>query len=127
MLFKTKKVALRDDLQNVLDTNKIKRNTKNKALLNDLLKDAETVEYALTCRKGKRFGVMVTTDQRLLWVSTIAGMPDVYTIDRSEITGLDSSTNSANLTTFTINQAGQKTVFDYGQKKAVVELVKQLS
>lgn len=127
MFFKREKVALRDDLQKVLDDKKIKRQHKTKALLNDLLKDDEASEMALECRKGKRVGIMVLTDQRLMWASTIAGMPDIYTIARDEVTGLDTETNAANLVTFTINQSGQKTVFDYGMRKPVFELIKRLS
>lgn len=127
MLFKKEKVAYRDDFENVLVANKIKRHKKTKELLNDLLNSSETAEFALECRKGDRVGIMVLTDERIVWASMIAGMPDTYTLARDEVTGLDTETNAANLVTFTINQPGQKTVFDYGLKKPVLELIKRLN
>lgn len=127
MFLKKEKVAYRDDLEKVFSDNKIRRHAKTKNLLNNLIKDEETAELALQCRKGERVGIMVVTDQRVIWGSLIAGMPDTYTLSRDEVTGLDTETNAANLVTFTINQAGQKTTFDYAGKKPVMSLIKLIS
>lgn len=127
MFTKKEKAAISDDLKKVFDDHKIKRKNKTKELLNDLLNSSEVPEFALECRKGSRLGIMVLTDQRIVWASTIAGMPDIYTLNRDEMTGLDTDTNAANLVTFTLNQSGQKTVFDYGLRKPVFELIKRLN
>lgn len=130
MFFKKDKKAtpaLRADLQTVVDQAKIKREHKTKAVLNDLLKTDETAQFALTCRKGDRFGIMVVTDQRVVWVSQLVGQTETYTVARDKISGLETARGSMGLMKITIGQSGKNAEFDYVGKSQALELAKLLN